>query len=88
MTTKTEDQAEKDKAAVQKMVGAKTAMEAAIRRIERLESALRVAKSRIEQMQTAHGDRLGFRVHDGNGWKFISATEFTQKAIYEINAAL
>ena len=86
--TKTEEQIAKDKDAVQKMVGAKGAMEAALRRIETLESALRAAKVRIEESSRAHGDKLAFSVYRDGGWKFISAAEHSRKAIQAIDAAL
>ena len=38
MTTKTEDEIAREKEAVQKMVGAKSAMETAIKRIQRLDT--------------------------------------------------
>jgi predicted Zn-dependent protease len=88
MTTKTEEQAEKDKEAVQKMIGAKSAMEAAIRRIENLERALKGAKSRFEELNIAHGDKIALSVYRDNGWKYISAKEFTRKAINDIDDAL
>lgn len=88
MTAKTEDQAEKDKEAVQKMIGAKSAMEAAIRRIEKLESALKSAKRRFEEMGIAHGDKIALSVYRDSGWKYVSAKEFTRKAINDIDDAL
>lgn len=88
MTTKTEEQAEKDKEAVQKMIGAKSAMEAAIRRIERLEWALKNAKRRFEELSIAHGDKIAIGVIRENGWKYISAKEFTREAINDIDDAL
>ena len=88
MTTKTEEQIAKDKDAVQKMVGAKSAMEAAIRRIQVLESALRLAKKRIEESGCAHGDKLAFGVYRDGGWKYQNAAEHTRNAIAEIDAAL
>jgi type II secretory pathway component PulL len=58
MTPKTEDQIAKDKEAVAKMVGAKSAMEAAQRRIELLEACLRQCNADMEGLQRVIGDRL------------------------------
>lgn len=67
--TKTEEQIEKDKEAVSKMIGAKSAMEAAIRHIDQLESV-------IKQMKTAHNECMkavgtdavikAYRANDGS----------------------
>lgn len=86
--TKTEDQIAKDKDAVQKMIGAKTAMEAALRRIQSLESALRTAKVRIEEIQRAQGDSLAIAVYRDGSQKFVSAKEHTRQAINAIDDAL
>lgn len=86
--SKTEDQIAKDKEAVQKMVGARSAMEAALRRIDVLESALKVAKIRIEEMQRAHGDNLAFSVYRNGSPTFVSAKEHTRKSINEIEDAI
>jgi predicted Zn-dependent protease len=88
MTTKTEDQIEADKQAVQKMIGAKSAMESALRRIHTLESALNVAKARIEEIGRAHGDNLAIAVYRDGGQKFVSAKQLTRSAISEIDDAL
>ena len=88
MNTKTEDQIEADKQAVQKMVGAKSAMEAALRRITTLESALGTAKARIEEIGRGHGDSLAISVYREGNPKFVSAKELTRKAINEIDDAL
>ena len=86
--SKSEEQIAKDKEAIQKMVGARSAMEAALRRIDVLESALRVAKIRIEEMRRAHGDSLAFSVYRDGSWKFIIAKDHTRKSINEIEDAL
>lgn len=86
--TRTEDQIEADKQAVQKMIGAKSAMESALRRIQTLESALRGAKARIEEIGRGHGDHLAIGVYREGNLKFVSAKELTRKAINAIDDAL
>lgn len=86
--TKTEDQIEADKLAVQKMIGAKSAMEAALRRIENLERALRNAKVRIEEIGKGHGDLLAIGVYREGTQRFVSAKQLTRTAITEIDDAL
>jgi predicted Zn-dependent protease len=88
MPSKTEDQIEADKQAVQKMIGAKSAMESALRRIQTLESALRTAKTRIEEIGRGHGDQLAIAVYRDGGQKFVSAKQLTRTAISEIDDAL
>lgn len=88
MTAKTEEQIEADKQAVQKMIGAKSAMEAALRRIQVLETALRAAKSRIEEIGRGHGDALAIAVYRDGSQRFVSAKELTRKAVNEIEDAL
>lgn len=85
MTSKTEDQIEADKQAVQKMIGAKSAMEAALRRIQTLESAIKVAKTRIEEIGRGHGDMLAISVYREGSQKFVSAKQLTRSAISEID---
>ena len=58
MTPKTDDQIAKDKEAVAKMIGAKSAMESAQRRIELLESCLRQCDEDMARLQRAIGDNL------------------------------
>lgn len=88
MTAKTEDQIEADKQAVQKMIGAKSAMEAALRRIEVLERALKIAKARIEEIGKGHGDNLAIAVYREGSQRFVSAKQLTRTAITEIDDAL
>lgn len=56
------------KEAIQKMVGAKSAMETAIKRIERLERELLFACQTMEEVAKATGDNLLYRTyrHGGN----------------------
>ena len=63
MTTKTEDDIAKEKEAVQKMVGAKGAMEASLKRIERLEGALKHLNCILSDMQSRVGDGLYVNTH-------------------------
>lgn len=72
---KSEEQIAKDKEAVARMIGAKSAMEAAHRRIETLESALRNVRSRCDCVQKAFGEGAHFNVYHDNGWKVRSAKE-------------
>lgn len=88
MTAKTEDQIESDKQAVQKMIGAKSAMESALRRIQTLEGALRTARARIEEIGKGHGDQLAIAVYRDGNLRFVSAKELTRKAVNEIDDAL
>lgn len=85
---KTEDQVEADKIAVQKMIGAKSAMEAALRRIQALEEALRRSRSRIEEIGNGHGDKLAIAVYRAGEQKFISAKVLTREAIAVIDDVL
>lgn len=76
---KSEDQIAKDKESIAKMVGAKSAMEAALRRIDTLESALKNVRSRCDCVSKAFGDAAHFNVHHphggGNNWHVRSAKD-------------
>lgn len=62
MTEKTEDQIVREKEAVTKMIGAKSAMEAAISRIQTLENALQKACDDGSRLADFLGDQLyGYR---------------------------
>lgn len=61
MTTKSEDEIAREKEAVQKMVGAKSAMETAINRIARLEAELKYSALVIEDVAKAVGPTLFYR---------------------------
>lgn len=69
MTTKTEDEIAREKEAVQKMVGAKSAMETALKRIERLEGTISRMVLHIDDVSVAFGEKLTFETHyhGGNG---------------------
>lgn len=76
MTSKTEDDVAREKDAVQKMIGAKGAMEAALKRIERLEGALRHADQIASDMRAKFGDGLYIKTYyhgeSGGGEKVVS----------------
>lgn len=65
---KTEEEIAKEKEAIQKMIGAKSAMETAINRIARLERELLFACQTMEEVAKATGDNLMYRTdrHGGN----------------------
>jgi hypothetical protein len=58
MSEKTEDQIAREREAVQRMVGAKGAMELALNRISRLESALKNVIQRTEIIAQEVGDGI------------------------------
>ena len=60
---KTEDEIAREKEAVQKMVGAKSAMEAALSRIDRLQKALSHADTILNDAQHHAGDGIYVRTH-------------------------
>lgn len=69
---KTEDEIAREKELVQKMVGAKSAMETAIKRIERLELVLGMLDRILSDMAENVGDRLYVKTYqhgesDGSG---------------------
>lgn len=75
MTDKTEDQIAREKDAVQKMIGAKSAMEAALTRITTLERTLGDIDRILSDMSQRVGDGLGFKTYHhgkGSGEDFIS----------------
>lgn len=63
MTDKTDDQIAREKEAVQKMVGAKSAMETAIQRIDRLERAIGNMVVLIDDMASAVGEKAMFATY-------------------------
>ena len=67
MTTKTEDEIAREKEAVQKMVGAKSAMEAALSRIDRLQKAMSSIDLVLSDMQRHAGDGLYVKTHYHGG---------------------
>jgi hypothetical protein len=58
---KTEDEIAREKDAVQKMIGAKGAMETAIKRIERLENTISQILSISDDMAEKIGENLSYR---------------------------
>ena len=63
MTTKTEDEIAREKEAVQKMVGAKSAMETAIKRIQRLEETIYSMVVLIDDVSGAFGETAMFSTY-------------------------
>jgi hypothetical protein len=76
VTPKTDDQITKDKEAVARMVGAKSAMEAAQRRIEALEACLRQCESDLAKWQKDFGDKIAASEYVDGAHKFTPV--FTQ----------
>ena len=60
---KTEDEIAREKDAVQKMIGAKGAMETAIKRIERLEQTISSILMISDDMASKVGDSLAYRTY-------------------------
>lgn len=82
MSEKTEDQIAREKDAVQKMIGAKSAMEAALARINTLERAIQAMATVMDDMAQKAGDGVGYITyhHDSNsGEKFISIRSQAQR---------
>jgi len=63
MSDKTEDQITREKDAVQKMVGAKSAMEAALGRIATLERAITNMNVVLDDMSKQVGDGVGYMTY-------------------------
>lgn len=65
---KTDEEIAKEKEAIQKMIGAKSAMETAINRIARLERELLFVCETMEEAARATGDNFLYRTyrHGGN----------------------
>lgn len=75
MSDKTEDQIAREKDAVQKMVGAKSAMEAALARIGTLENAIKRMATVLDDMARGSGDGIGYMTYHnekGSGEAFVS----------------
>lgn len=76
---KSEEQIAKDKEAVARMIGAKTAMEAAQRRIETLELALKTVRFQCEQVGKAFSDSAHFYTYNPKnttgGWEVRKARD-------------
>lgn len=62
-TTKTEEQIAKDKEAIAKMVGAKSAMEAAIRRIEVLEKCIESVREQVDVIGKSFNENVHLNVY-------------------------
>lgn len=67
MTMKTEDEIAREKEAVQKMVGAKSAMEAALSRIERLQKAMSNIDTILTDAQRSVGDGVYVKTYHHGG---------------------
>lgn len=67
MTDKTEERIAAEKDAVQKMVGAKGAMDAALQRIKRLEDTIASMNMMIDDLAKNVGDGLLFKTYYGPG---------------------
>lgn len=67
MTDKTEERINAEKEAVQKMVGAKGAMDTALQRIKRLEDTIARMNMMIDDLATNVGDGLLFKTYYGPG---------------------
>ena len=61
--TKTEDQVEKDKEAVTKMIGTKSAMEAVLRHVDNLEDTIKKMRSAHNDCMKAVGDGVIVRAY-------------------------
>lgn len=61
--TKSDDQIAKDKEAIAKMVGAKSAMEAAIRRIETLENCIKSVREQVDVIGKAFNEDVHLNVY-------------------------
>lgn len=64
---KTDEEIAKEKEAIHKMIGAKSAMETAINRIARLERELLFACETMEEVAKATGDNLLYRTYRHGG---------------------
>jgi len=67
MSTKTEDEIAREKDMVAKMIGTKTAMEAALSRIARLEKTMRDANVFLDEMRKVAGDHLAYKTYHHTG---------------------
>ncbi|PRD42080.1 hypothetical protein C5748_18160 [Phyllobacterium phragmitis] len=88
MSDKSEEQIAKDKEAVKAMIGAKSAMEAAQRRIELLESRLKSVRSDCEYVARALGEGAHFRIYHANDWRVRSVKEIFNDIDNTIKAVL
>jgi len=79
MSNKTDDEIQREKDAVQKMVGAKSAMEVSLARIKRLEDALGSMAVILDDAARAVGDGLYIKTHHsgviGNGPHVVALRE-------------
>ena len=67
MSTKTEDEIAREKEAVQKMVGAKSAMEAALSRLDRLQKTMSSIDAILADAQRHVGDGIYVKTHYHGG---------------------
>jgi hypothetical protein len=90
MNVKTDDELNREKEAVQKMIGAKSAMEAAISRIQRLESALRSATDGLDKIKTWFADGVYVSEWDRNAQtnKMVTAKTVINQMAADARAVL
>lgn len=88
--TKSEEQVAKDKEAVSRMIGAKSAMEAAQRRIELLEGVLKQAKIDLDTISKPFGPEVFINVWSAqdNAKKRMQLADLAYDAIRNITRAL
>lgn len=86
--TKDQDQIAKDKEAVAKMIGAKDAMAAAIRRVSDLESTLGAVRSELQRIDKEVSGALYVRSFVQNEWKVIPLKEVFERVDATIRKVL
>ncbi len=67
---KSEEQIAKDKEAVARMIGAKSAMEAAINRVEQLERTMAAVRQRLEYVSKAFSGEIYISVYDARASRY------------------
>lgn len=80
-TTKTEDDIARDKEAVEKMKGAKGAMEAALRRIDTLETTLRNVVPYLDECKKATSPNVAIRTFYHGGSQHESQVAMVHQVI-------
>ncbi len=88
MNVKTEDEIAREKDAVQKMIGAKGAMEAALKRIERLEGALSSVNMVLEDMRKKVGQNLYVKTYHHGGASGEAVVSLSAQIEYAQNMIL
>lgn len=86
---KTEEQIAKDKEAVKAMTGAKSAMEAALRRIDLLEMTLKSVIRQSDVLSEAFGEKVQLDIwHQGGEFKPVKVSKLFEKIRNDIKAVL